>query len=75
MSIAKLVHGEKVQKKYQGAMPLSQKVLGCHFNKGQNAKKIKIALTRTFFMSLFPDFALLQWFTKMSNFCFLTKKI
>ena len=48
---------------------------GCKFNKGQNAKKWKMALTPSFLMSLFTVFALLQWYTKICNFCILNKKI
>ena len=33
-----------------------------------------MVLTHLFWMSLVPDFALLQWFTKMSNFFFFTIK-
>ena len=46
----------------------------CKFGKGQNTENLKMALTCPFLMSLVSDFALLQWFTEMNKFCFLTKK-
>ena len=66
---------KKIQKKYHGAMPLSLKVnnLGLSIQQRPKCQK-KMALTHSFLMSLFPDYALLQWFTKMSNFCFFIKK-